>query len=84
MHNNRAYHQEVMQVQIMANRHSRAIERASIGTAISDPNIDYAMLARSMGIYAEGPISDPKHLGPAIYDARSKWSNAVSRRSLMP
>ena len=66
MHNNRAYHQEVMQVQIMANRHSRGIDCATIGTAISDPNIDYAKLAQSMGMYAEGPIADPKELGPAI------------------
>jgi acetolactate synthase I/II/III large subunit len=66
MHNNRAYHQEVMQVQIMADRHSRGIERATIGTTLSDPPIDYAKLAQSMGVYAEGPISDPKALGPAI------------------
>jgi len=66
MHNNRAYHQEVMQVQIMANRHSRGIDCATIGTTISDPNIDYTKLAQSMGMYAEGPIADPKELGPAI------------------
>jgi thiamine pyrophosphate-dependent acetolactate synthase large subunit-like protein len=66
MHNNRAYHQEVMQVQIMADRHSRGIDRASIGTTISDPPINYAQLAQSMGVYAEGPISDPKDLSPAI------------------
>ena len=66
MHNNRAYHQEVMQVQILANRHSRGIDRAGIGTTIADPSIHYAKLAQSMGVYAEGPISDPKDLGPAI------------------
>ena len=66
MHNNRAYHQEVMQVQIMADRHSRGIDRAAIGTTLSDPPIDYTKLAQSMGVYAEGPISDPKDLGPAI------------------
>jgi thiamine pyrophosphate-dependent acetolactate synthase large subunit-like protein len=69
MHNNRAYHQEVMQVQIMADRHSRGIERATIGTTISEPNIDYAKLAQSMGVYAEGPISDPKDLAPALMRA---------------
>ena len=31
MHNNRAYHQELMQMQIMADRHNRGITRASIG-----------------------------------------------------
>jgi thiamine pyrophosphate-dependent acetolactate synthase large subunit-like protein len=66
MHNNRAYHQEVMQVQIMADRHSRGVDRAKIGTAIDDPGIDYAKLAQSMGVHAEGPVSDPEELGPAI------------------
>ncbi|PYS10449.1 MAG: thiamine pyrophosphate-binding protein [Acidobacteria bacterium] len=59
MHNNRAYHQEVMHLQRMGNRHNRGIDRAYIGTTIEDPNIDYAKLAQS-------PITDPKDLGPAI------------------
>ena len=69
MHNNRAYHQEVMQIQIMANRHNRGIDRAGIGTTMTDPNIDFKKLAESMGMYAEGPISDPKELGPALQRA---------------
>ena len=69
MHNNRAYHQEVMHIQRMANRHQRGIENAGIGTTILDPNIDYAKLAQSMGWYAEGPITDPKDLGPALKKA---------------
>ncbi len=69
MHNNRAYHQEVMHVQRMANRHQRGITRAGIGTRIDDPNIDYATLARAMGVYGDGPINDPKDLGPALQRA---------------
>jgi acetolactate synthase-1/2/3 large subunit len=66
MHNNRAYHQEVMQVQIMADRHSRGVANCGTGTTITAPNIDFAKLAQSMGMYGEGPITDPKDLGPAI------------------
>jgi acetolactate synthase-1/2/3 large subunit len=66
MHNNRGYHQEVMQVQIMADRRNRGIDRANIGTTITVPNIEYAKLAQSMGMYGEGPITDPKDLGPAL------------------
>ena len=66
MHNNRAYHQEVMHVQRMANRHQRGIENAGIGTTITDPNIDYATIARGLGVHGEGPITDPQDLGPAI------------------
>ncbi len=66
MHNNRGYHQEVMQVQIMADRRNRGIDRANIGTTITAPYIEYAKLAQSMGMYGEGPISDPKDLAPAL------------------
>ena len=35
-------------------------------TTITAPNIEYAKLAQSMGMYGEGPITDPKDLGPAL------------------
>jgi len=66
VHNNRAYHQELMHVQRMANRHSRGITRADIGTTIKDPNIEYAKLAQGLGVHGEGPITDPKDLAPAL------------------
>ncbi len=66
MHNNRAYHQEVMQVQFMANQHERGITRANIGTTLVDPPIDYARLAQGLGVHAEGPISDPQELAGAF------------------
>jgi acetolactate synthase I/II/III large subunit len=69
MHNNRAYHQEVMEVQRMANEHQRGITRAGIGTTLVDPMIDYSKLAQSMGVHAQGPIGDPKDLAPAIRQA---------------
>lgn len=66
MHNNRAYHQELMHVQRMANRHNRGIDRAVIGTTLEDPNIDYSKIAQGLGVHAEGPITDSKDLGPAL------------------
>jgi acetolactate synthase I/II/III large subunit len=66
MHNNRAYHEEMMHVQRMANRHNRGIDRAGIGTTFEDPNFDFAKIAQGMGVYAEGPITDPNELGPAL------------------
>jgi acetolactate synthase I/II/III large subunit len=66
MHNNRAYHQEVMHVQRMANRHNRGIDRVAIGTTLNDPFIDFAKIAVGMGVHSEGPVTDPKDLGPAI------------------
>ena len=66
MHNNRAYHQELMHMQRMCNRRNRGIDHAVVGTLITDPNIDYAQLAKSMGVYAEGPIDNPNDLAPAL------------------
>lgn len=66
MHNNRAYHQEVMHVQRMADRHNRGITMAGIGTVLTDPNIDFAKVAQGMGVHSEGPVSDPKDLAAAI------------------
>lgn len=66
MHNNRAYHQEVMHVQRMANRHQRGITNANIGTMLTNPNIDYAAMARSLGLHSEGPVTNPDDLGPAL------------------
>ena len=45
---------------------SRGIENASIGTTLLDPPIDYAKLAQSMGMYGEGPITNPKDIAPAL------------------
>ena len=33
---------------------------------LSDPAPDFAMLAESFGWYSEGPIDDPKEVGPAL------------------
>ncbi len=66
VHNNRAYHMEVMHTLRMADRRSRDTSRIHIGTDIKNPNVDYATLAKSMGVYGQGPIENPNDLGPAI------------------
>ena len=66
VHNNRAYHTEIMQMQVIANRRQRGIDRLGIACGITDPNINYAGMARSLGVYAEGPIDSPEDLGPAL------------------
>jgi thiamine pyrophosphate-dependent acetolactate synthase large subunit-like protein len=69
VHNNRAYHQEIMFVQSMAVKRQRGIDRAHIGNAITEPNIDFAKLAASLGIYSEGPITAPADLAGALQRA---------------
>jgi len=53
-------------VQLMGNRANRGVDRAHIGTTLTDPFIDYAKMAQTYGMYGEGPISNPNDLGPAL------------------
>jgi acetolactate synthase-1/2/3 large subunit len=69
VHNNRAYHQEYMYLVAMAARHGRGVDKMDIGTTIKDPNIDYATVARGLGVHGEGPITDPRDLAPALQRA---------------
>jgi thiamine pyrophosphate-dependent acetolactate synthase large subunit-like protein len=69
MHNNRGYYQEVMHLQRMASLHKRRVDTAWVGNIIDNPPIDFAKLAQSHGVWAEGPISDAKQIGPALQRA---------------
>jgi acetolactate synthase-1/2/3 large subunit len=66
MHNNRGYHQEVMFIAQQASLRNRGQDRAHIGTRLIDPNIDYAMMAKTYGMHGEGPITDPKDLAAVL------------------
>jgi acetolactate synthase I/II/III large subunit len=66
MHNNRAWHQELMFLQYMAGVRGRGTDRAHIGTTLRDPFIDYAKMAAAYGMASEGPISEPGELGAAL------------------
>jgi acetolactate synthase I/II/III large subunit len=72
VHNNRAYHAEVMIVQRMCGNRGRGNANAHIGSAISEPNISYAQMAKAYGMYSEGPIENPKDLAAA-------YSRALTR-----
>ena len=66
MHNNGAWHQETMHLKRMSSRRNRGPETWGIGTVIDNPSINFATLAQSMGVWAEGPIDDPRKLPAAI------------------
>lgn len=66
MYNNRAYYND-FEHQIRVARHrGTPVENARVAQEIDDPAPDFAAMARSMGWYAEGPISEPDQAGPAI------------------
>lgn len=73
MHNNRGYHQEVMHVQRLANFRNRKAQLGGdmgpVGTSIENPDIEYHLLAKSMGWWAKGPIKEPGELRLALKEA---------------
>jgi len=70
MHNNRAYHQEIIHLQRVSARRQRGVEgQAKIGNAIENPNIDFAQLARSLGVWSTGPIENPQSLAGELKKA---------------
>ena len=66
MYNNRAYYNDWEHQLRVAERRGTDKTKANIGMDLSDPAPDFAMLARSFGWYAEGPIDDPKDVAPAL------------------
>ena len=75
MHNNRCYHQEIMHVQRMAGIHQRRQDTCHIGNVITNPEIDFAKVAQGLGVWAEGPITDPGRIGPALKRAVAEVKN---------
>lgn len=66
MHNNRAWHQELMFIQYLAGVRGRGTDRAHVGTTLRDPFIDYTKMAAAYGMAGEGPIEDPTLLAAAL------------------
>jgi acetolactate synthase I/II/III large subunit len=66
MYNNRAYYGDWEQQIAVARQRGTPVERAHIGLDISRPNADFALMAKSMGWYTEGPIEKPAEIAPAL------------------
>ena len=70
MHNNRAYHQELMHVQRMAARRRRGVNgSARTGNTLENPFIDFATVAKGLGMWSAGPIENPDELAPLLREA---------------
>ncbi len=66
MHNNRAWHQELMFLEFMAGSRGRGTNRAHIGSTLREPFIDYRKMAEAYGMSSEGPIENPALLQAAF------------------
>jgi thiamine pyrophosphate-dependent acetolactate synthase large subunit-like protein len=66
MHNNQSYYNsEEHGIEVAKFRH-RPVENAPIGTHVDDPEVDFAKLAQSFGVNAEGAVRNPADLRPAL------------------
>ena len=66
MVNNRSYYNSEEHGAKIAAHRGRPVENAGLGTRIEDPAFDFAKMAQSMGVYAEGPILNSKDIEPAL------------------
>jgi acetolactate synthase I/II/III large subunit len=69
MFNNRAYYNDWEHQERLARQRGTPVERASIGMAISEPEPDFAAIAKGFGWWAEGPITDPAQVRAAVQRA---------------
>jgi thiamine pyrophosphate-dependent acetolactate synthase large subunit-like protein len=64
--NNRSYYQDEGHQRKLAQARGRSVERAGTGVRIDDPDVDFPGLARSLGVFAEGPVRHADDLPAAI------------------
>ena len=69
MHNNRQYGNTVGHSAQIARARGRSEQTRHVGSGLTEPSIDFAGLARSMGVDGTGPVSRLEELGPAIMAA---------------
>lgn len=69
--NSSFYNDEEHQAEVARHR-GRPVENSWIGMRMADPNVDLALLARSYGCWATGPIADPNVLGGVLGVARDR------------
>ncbi len=69
MYNNRAYYNDWDHQIHLAHERKTDEKLAHIGMDIFGPEPDFGALARSMGVWGEGPITNPKDVRPALLRA---------------
>lgn len=66
MFNNKSYYQDAGHQMAVAKERNRSLDTANIGIGLEEPDTDFAMLARSFGLYGEGPVEDPDEIQAAL------------------
>jgi acetolactate synthase-1/2/3 large subunit len=66
MVNNRSYYNSEEHNAKIAKHRERPVENAPQGTRIENPDVDFATMARSMGVHAEGVITKTEDIAAAL------------------
>ncbi len=66
MYNNLSYFNSEHHSVTMARQRQRSEATSLIGTAIDNPKVNFAGLARDFGAYGEGPVTEPQDIRPAL------------------
>jgi thiamine pyrophosphate-dependent acetolactate synthase large subunit-like protein len=66
---NRTYSKDELHQRVIAKERGRPVTHASRGIVFDAPAIDHAAMARSMGVWASGPIADLAALLVALTEA---------------
>jgi len=66
MTNNRTYYNDEEHQEKIAIHRGRPPENKVVGMRMEKPPVDFANLARSLGVAGEGPITEPDQIRPAV------------------
>ncbi len=66
VNNNRTYLNDEDHQERVAKARRRPVENAWIGMRMEHPEVDFAAIARTFGIHAEGPVKEAPAIGPAL------------------
>jgi len=66
MTNNRTYYNDEEHQEKIAIHRGRPPENKVVGMRMEKPPVDFANLARSLGIAGEGPVTDPSQIRPTV------------------
>ncbi|MDR7457162.1 MAG: thiamine pyrophosphate-binding protein [Armatimonadota bacterium] len=64
--NNRSYYNDEVHQELVARARGRPVENSVVGIRLEEPAVDFAGLARALGVHSEGPVVEPAALGPAL------------------
>ena len=79
IYNNRCYGNSEYFFAFTARSRGRNEETRGKGAYLESPPVDFAAMARSFGAYAEGPITEPEKIAPAV-----KRAVKEARRNSIP